>query len=83
MLAESLPVTTSVVALVTAAATLVTAITALVALLPTLLKLRKDVAGVHLLVNQRYTDILRYQRALVIALEEANVKVPTDQSLEL
>jgi hypothetical protein len=39
------------------------------------------VDGVHTIVNQRYTDILNFNRALVRALEGAGIEVPVDQSV--
>jgi hypothetical protein len=40
-----------------------------------------EVAKVHTIVNQQRTDAQRYQVALVEALQQAGIKVPTDQSL--
>lgn len=41
-----------------------------------------QVADVHTIVNQRYTDILNFNRALVRALNDAGITVPIDQSIE-
>jgi hypothetical protein len=40
-----------------------------------------ETSEVHTLVNQRQTDMLRYQAALVLELEKAGGVVPVDQSL--
>lgn len=40
------------------------------------------VDSVHKIVNQQHTDLLRYQKALVKALNVAGVEVPDDQSEE-
>lgn len=40
------------------------------------------VEDVHHIVNQQRTDMQRYTRALVAALEKAGLEVPIDQSLE-
>jgi hypothetical protein len=41
----------------------------------------KSVNDVHKIVNQQRTDMQRYQRALVRALENHGIDVPVDQSL--
>lgn len=41
-----------------------------------------QVKEVHHIVNQQRTDMQRYTRALVTALERAGVEVPDDQSIE-
>jgi hypothetical protein len=41
----------------------------------------EETTAVHQLVNQRMTDMLRYQAALVTAMESAGIPVPIDQSL--
>jgi hypothetical protein len=38
------------------------------------------VPSVHKIVNQQRTDMLRYQRALIVALKAHGVEVPDDQS---
>jgi hypothetical protein len=35
----------------------------------------------HQMLNQRYTDMVNYQRALIRALEAKGVDVPIDQSI--
>lgn len=82
-----MPVATTVVGLITAIATGVTAlgglIVALTVLVPILRKTRqleKKTDEVHVLVNQRFTDMERWNRSLVNALRRAGVEVPEDQS---
>ena len=41
----------------------------------------KTVIPTHKLVNQRFTDIVNYQRALIRALEDRGIDVPIDQSV--
>jgi len=81
MIVADVPVTTSIVGVITAVATLVTAITALCALLPVMFKLVRDVKNVHTIVNQQRTDMQRYERTLVRALKEHGIEVPVDQSV--
>ena len=86
---SGLPIATTLVSIITATATFITAVTALFAVLPAVLKLRaevkagrKEVGDVHKIVNQQRTDMMRYERALVLALKRAGVEVPVDQSIE-
>jgi hypothetical protein len=80
--------------LITAAATVVTACGGLVLALATLrtaqrTKITEKVAKsteakvdeVHVIVNQRFTDLQRYTEALTRALVGAGVDVPIDQSI--
>lgn len=66
----------AIAGLVTACAVVITAIAGLIAAK----RLNNKVDAVHVLVNQRYTDIVNYQRALIAALKKAGVEVPDDQS---
>ena len=88
IVAEGIPVTTSVVGVVTALATLLTAVSLLAGTLPALIRLRREVKegraevrDVHKIVNQQRTDGLNFQRALIRALQDAGVAVPVDQSI--
>ncbi len=80
ILADAAP--SSVAGVITAIAATFTAlalvITALSVLVPTLRQVRK----VHTIVNQQRTDLLRYQRALVIALKNEGIDIPVDQSID-
>jgi hypothetical protein len=62
----------SIAGLITAVATMVTAVGGIV--------LSYRVQSVHKIVNQQRTDMLRYQRALIVALKAHGVEVPDDQS---
>jgi hypothetical protein len=88
-----MPLSTSIVGIITAAATVITALggllLALAVFLPQMRKTReiaeesrKGITQVHMIVNQQRTDMLRYQRALTDALRRAGVEVPADQSLD-
>ncbi len=75
-------------AIITALATAFTALGGLVlafsVLIPTLRKTRENtvaVAEVHTMVNQQRTDMMRYQEALVEALQQGGVAIPADESL--
>jgi hypothetical protein len=60
-------------------------ITALTLLIPILRGTRENKASigeVHTIVNQQRTDSMRYQRALILALQEKGIDVPKDQSIE-
>lgn len=59
-------------AMVTACATVITAIGGIY--------LGRRVQEVHKIVNQQRTDMLQYQKALVLALKTAGIEVPEDQS---
>jgi len=71
---------------ITAIATVLTAlallVTAFAGIIPQLLKLRRSVGEVHTIVNQQRTDAMRYQRALITALEAKGIDVPVDQSID-
>jgi len=74
--------------IITASASVFTAlallVTAIGVLIPNLRETRKAVKAteeVHIMVNQQRTDILRYQAALVSALQKAGIDVPADQSI--
>lgn len=75
-------------AIITAVATAFTALGGLVlafsVLVPTLRKTRENVAAVaevHTMVNQQRTDMMRYQEALVAALQQGGIEIPEDASL--
>jgi hypothetical protein len=85
----------SIAGIITACATVLLAVggvlTAISVLLPILRGTRDNAAAlaanstalgeVHEIVNQRYTDLNNYLRAVIRALEDAGVPVPVDQSL--
>jgi hypothetical protein len=72
----------SVGGLITAAATLITAIGGAILSITVLIPLLRTSRDTHKIVNQQRTDMQRYQRALINALDSAGVTVPTDQSLD-
>jgi hypothetical protein len=63
----------SVAGIITAIATMLTA-------LGGLLLAVKVIIPTHKLVNQRYTDLTQYIKALVGVLEKHDIEVPKDQS---
>ncbi len=73
-----------IVTALTAIALLVTAVSGLVVsltkFLPVVRAGRATLDDVHVIVNQQRTDMERYQRALVTALQAAGLDVPVDQS---
>jgi flagellar motor component MotA len=73
--------------IITAIATLTTAFGGIIAaftlFLPILRKTKevhKETQEVHQIVNQQHTDMLRYQRQLIRALESHGIAIPDDQS---
>jgi hypothetical protein len=74
----------SAAGIITASATVLIAvggiISALTLFLPALRRTEHKVDEVHMLVNQRFTDMERYQRALVKLLKDKGIAVPDDQS---
>jgi hypothetical protein len=76
-----MPVATTIVGIITAVATMATAVGGLL-LAWSNFRTRRAVDQVHKIVNQQHTDLVRYQRALVKALEAAHIDVPDDQSIE-
>ncbi len=77
--------------IITAAASAFTAIALVITAIAGLVRSRKVEAKVdqvqatgeenHKMLNQRYTDMVNYQRALVRALEDKDIAVPIDQSI--
>lgn len=72
-----------------AVANVITALALLVGAIPLLIKalsdirgVKKDIKTVHVIVNQQRTDMQRYQRALIAALEKHDIDVPIDQSID-
>lgn len=68
---------------VTALSVLLTALTVFIPMMRRIKETTVAVNQVHTLVNQMHTDELRYRVALIAALNEAGVKVPLDQSLNV
>ena len=66
---------------VTAFATVFTLITAIVTAVTALMPILRISRDTHKIVNQQRTDMQRYQAALVLALKQAGIDVPVDQSL--
>jgi UPF0716 family protein affecting phage T7 exclusion len=75
-------VITAIATVVIAVGGLLSALTLLIPILRQTRALKTQVTQVHTIVNQQRTDMERYQRALVTALQNANVDVPDDQSIE-
>ena len=71
---------TSVTGILTAAGSLLTGVAVLITAWRLLLPLLRSTREVHVMVNQQRTDMQRYQRALVAALQAAGVDVPADQA---
>jgi len=74
--------------IITASASVFTAlallVTAIGVLIPNLRETRKAVKAteeVHVIINQDRTDRMRYQVALISALQKAGIDVPADQSI--
>jgi hypothetical protein len=74
--------------IITAVATVLTSISLVIGALTLFLPIlrgtrenKKAIKEVHTIVNQQRTDSLRYQRALIKALEKHGVEVPEDQSI--
>jgi len=65
---------------ITAIATVITALGGLVVALGLLVPTLRATRATHQIVNQQRTDMLRYQTALVTALESGGIDVPYDQS---
>ena len=74
-------VITAIAVCITAVGGVIAALTLFIPILRNTKSLRHEVADVHTIVNQQRTDAANYQRALVRALKDAGVDVPTDQSL--
>ena len=83
----------SIAGIITASATVLTAagglLLALAVFLPQMRETRRIAEAskvtldeVHVIVNQQRTDMQRYQRALIAALERAGVDIPEDQSVD-
>lgn len=75
----------SLAGVITACSTVLTALGLVITALAGLIRSRRvehKVDDVHKIVNQQRTDAANYQRALIRALEQADVAVPTDQSVD-
>ena len=66
---------------ITAIATAITAIGGLMLALGVMIPNLRETRKIHVMVNQQRTDMIRYQAALVAALQKAGIEVPADQSL--
>lgn len=76
---------TTVVGIITAIGSVCTALALVITALAALNRSKRvegKIDQVHIIVNQQRTDAANYQRALVRALQDAGVAVPTDQSVE-
>ena len=78
----------SLAGIVTAFAAVITALALVLAALPALIRVLRStrantqaIKEVHTIVNQQHTDIMRFNSALIRALQKAGVDVPEDQSL--
>jgi len=69
-------------ALITAGASGITALALLITAVTVLVPMLRTTRATHTIVNQQRTDLIRYQRTLVQALQLAGVDVPPDQSIE-
>jgi len=72
----------STAGIITASATLFIAFAAVITALTLLLPILRTTKSTHKLVNQRFTDMQNWNRALVRALNNAGLDVPIDQSIE-
>jgi hypothetical protein len=78
-----MPIATTLTGLITAIASVLTALGLFTTALTAWHKaqqLAAKIDDVHVIVNQQRTDAQNYQRALILALNDAGVKVPVDQS---
>ncbi len=71
-----------IAAIITASAALLTALALVVTSVTVLLPMLRISKSTHTIVNKQRTDLIRYQRALIAALEAKGIDVPVDQSIE-
>lgn len=74
---------TATASVLTALSLVLGALTLLIPILRSTRETKKAVAEVHTIVNQQRTDMQRYQRTLILALEAHGIEVPMDQSVPL
>lgn len=71
----------SLAGVITAIGVCLTALGGLVATIGVFIPILRQTKATHKIVNQQHTDMVRYQSALVRALQRAGIEVPEDQSL--